>query len=115
MANSRRASKGFAIGNLHVPITHGTNNGTLGRGSPKINERPESGGIRFRFVLKLIIMARDQLWTSGALPVDGLGVQLRGFRKSHHLILAGPKVLEGVRGIAVGSDASGACRSPRAY
>ena len=31
-----------------------------------------------------------QLWTSGALPVDGVGVTLRGFRKSHHLIRAGP-------------------------
>jgi hypothetical protein len=44
-------------------------------------------------------MARDQLWTSGALPVDGLGVQLRRFRKSHHLILAGPKVLEAFGGL----------------
>jgi hypothetical protein len=25
------------------------------------------------------------LWTARALPVDGLGVRLRGFRKSHHL------------------------------
>jgi hypothetical protein len=38
-------------------------------------------------------MPRDQLWTSGALPVDGLVVRLRGFRKSHHLILAGPGAL----------------------
>jgi hypothetical protein len=30
----------------------------------------------------------DQLWTSRALPVDGLGVRLRRFRKSHQLILA---------------------------
>src|ERR1700744_2998142 len=33
--------------------------------------------------------ARDELWTSRALPVDGLGVRLRGFRKSHQLIPAG--------------------------
>jgi hypothetical protein len=43
---------------------------------------------RFRFVLIVKVNARDQLWTSAALPVDGLGVQLRGFRKSHHLIPA---------------------------
>jgi hypothetical protein len=50
-------------------------------------------------------MAREELWTTPLCPVDGLGVRLRGFRKSHHLILAGPKVFNGVRGSAVGSDA----------
>jgi len=39
---------------------------------------------------KLTILARDQLWTSAALAVDGLPVWLRRFRKSHHLIPAGP-------------------------
>jgi hypothetical protein len=34
-------------------------------------------------------VTRDELWTSRALPVDGLGVPLRGFRKSHQFILAG--------------------------
>jgi hypothetical protein len=34
---------------------------------------------------------RDQLWTSAALVVDGLGVRLRGFRKSHHFIPAAPR------------------------
>jgi hypothetical protein len=29
---------------------------------------------------------RDQLWTGGALPVDGPAVPLRRFRKSHHLM-----------------------------
>ena len=42
--------------------------------------------IRFRFVLSLT----NVLWTAGPIPVDGLGVRLRGFRKSHHLIPAGP-------------------------
>src|SRR5260370_28461150 len=46
--------------------------------------------IRFRFVLVLTIMTREELWTSVALLVDGLRVRLRGFRKSHHLIPAGP-------------------------
>ena len=47
------------------------------------------------------------------MPVDGLGCRLRGFRKSHHLIPAGPGI-EPQSGIAVGSDASSqrapACR-----
>jgi hypothetical protein len=37
---------------------------------------------------KLIISARDQLWTSAALAVDGLPLRLRRFRKSHQLIPA---------------------------
>jgi hypothetical protein len=52
-------------------------------------------------------MSREQLWTSAALPVDGLRVRLRGFRKSHHLIPAGPRSRQGDQGIAAGSDASG--------
>ncbi|HMH98429.1 MAG TPA: hypothetical protein VK577_17910, partial [Bradyrhizobium sp.] len=53
---------------------------------------------------KLIISARDQLWTSAALAVDGLPVRLRRFRKSHHLIPASPGGRD--QGIAVGSHAS---------
>jgi hypothetical protein len=45
--------------------------------------------IRFRFVHGGAILPRDQLWTTLALPVDGLAVALRRFRKSHHLIRAG--------------------------
>jgi hypothetical protein len=48
------------------------------------------------------------LWTSAGLAVDGTGVRLRGFRKSHHLIPAGPG---GTQGIAVGSDASSQARA----
>jgi len=44
---------------------------------------------------KLIISARDQLWTSAALAVDGLPVRLRRFRKSHHLIPASPGARSG--------------------
>src|SRR5260370_27373797 len=44
----------------------------------------------------------DQLWTSAAFVVDGLGVRLRGFRKSHHFI---PADLGGAQGIAAGSSA----------
>ena len=32
----------------------------------------------------------DELWTSPGFVVDGLAAQLRGFRKSHHFIPAGP-------------------------
>jgi len=35
-------------------------------------------------------MTREELWMSFALPVDGLVVRLRRFRKSHHLIPASP-------------------------
>src|SRR6266568_4695526 len=44
---------------------------------------------------KLTISARDQLWTSAALAVDGLPVRLRRFRKSHHLIPASPGARSG--------------------
>src|SRR6202011_3554400 len=66
---------------------------------------PDSQGneFRFRFVLMAIVNAREELWTSAALPVDGFAVRLRRFRKSHHLIPAGPL---GLHGSAVGSDAS---------
>jgi hypothetical protein len=46
------------------------------------------------------------------LPVDGLGVQLRGFRKSHHLIRAGPKVLEAFGGLQSAATRQ-ACAGPR--
>src|SRR5260370_24776728 len=46
--------------------------------------------IRFRFVLVLTIMTREELWTSVALLVDGLPGRLGGFRKSPHFIPAGP-------------------------
>src|SRR5258708_20692030 len=36
----------------------------------------------------------EELWTSAALPVDGLVVPLRGFRKSHQLIPAAAKPSE---------------------
>jgi len=42
-------------------------------------------------------MAREELWTSAALLVDGLRVRLRGFRKSHHLIPAGPAKQAGLQ------------------
>jgi hypothetical protein len=52
------------------------------------------------------------LWTIAVLSVDGLNAALREFRKSHHLIPAGPNAL----GIATGGRAS-ACtiEPPRAY
>jgi hypothetical protein len=52
-------------------------------------------------------LIRDQLWTISALAVDGLGVRLRRFRKSHHLIAAGPGA---IRGIVAGSTAQSSAR-----
>jgi hypothetical protein len=48
-------------------------------------------GIRFRFVLKLRFVTRDQLWTTALWPVDGLRGELHRFRKSHHLSLGRPR------------------------
>lgn len=77
--------------------------------------RTRAPRIRFRFVLMATVNTREELWTSGALPVDGLRVRLRGFRKSHHLIPAGPKL----QGVAVGSGAPdkrvSACRVRRQH
>jgi hypothetical protein len=54
--------------------------------------------IRVRFVLvKQKLTPKDELWTRLALPVDGPGVQLRGFRKSHHLMPAAPGATRGLR------------------
>jgi hypothetical protein len=53
--------------------------------------------IRFRFVPVVNHCGSDELWTSAALSVDGLGVRLRGFRKSHHLIRAGPDAFGGLQ------------------
>src|SRR5579872_3822348 len=44
--------------------------------------------IRFRFVLLPKVNADEELWTVCALSVDGLGVPLRRFRKSHHFVPA---------------------------
>jgi hypothetical protein len=92
----------FAIGNRQVPMPPPRNSGVVAvRDFDNYGRRSDPRGansarrtrmprIRFRFVLLLIIRARDQLWTGRALPVDGLPVRLRGFRKSHHLIPTGP-------------------------
>jgi hypothetical protein len=50
--------------------------------------RTRTPRIRFRFVLNAQPSRCDDLWTSHPLPVDGVRVPLRGFGKSHHLILA---------------------------
>jgi hypothetical protein len=57
-------------------------------------ERVRSAGLARRESDSVLFTARavsplDQLWTTRALPVDGLRPALRGFRKSHHLIRAG--------------------------
>jgi hypothetical protein len=53
----------------------------------------------------------DQLWKYRAQGCDGLGVQLRGFRKSHQLIPAAPDQPGRHRGMAVGGDASAIART----
>src|ERR1700738_352978 len=99
MANTTPASKAFAVGNRHVRVMAGA---TLERTEGRNIDRPtrvtrtrarrtRMPRIRFRFVLIADVDAREELWTSGALPVDGQGGRLRGFRKSHHLILAGSR------------------------
>jgi hypothetical protein len=65
----------------------------LRRPDPARLERIPCGGLGLRefdsgLFSKLIISARDQLWTSAALAVDGLPLRLRRFRKSHQLIPA---------------------------
>src|SRR6478752_3740536 len=99
MANGARASKGFSMGNPHVAMLpepdRKRQNERLRQAKPDSPEanparRTRCQRIRFRFVLLLIIMTREELWTSRALLVDGLRVRLRRFRKSHHLIPAGP-------------------------
>jgi hypothetical protein len=103
MANGGRASKGFSMGNPHVAMPARARlqvaKSAIETGkpdSPHANSarRTRTERIRFRFVLILTIMTREELWTSGALLVDGLRVRLRGFRKSHHLIPAGPGVTQ---------------------
>ena len=54
---------------------------------------------------------KDQLWTSAALPVDGLVVRLRRFRKSHHFVPAGP---DPDSGRTIGELQSAATRQVRA-
>jgi hypothetical protein len=58
-------------------------------GSAHPARRTRMPRIRFRFVLIAKVNAAEELWTSRALPVDGLRGRLRRFRKSHHLIRAG--------------------------
>src|SRR5712664_1807720 len=99
MANGRDASKDLQHGESaypydlrarlqagKLPIKGGVS-GARGANSAR---RTRATRIRFRFVLMAIVNASEELWTSRALPVDGLRVRLRGFRKSHHLIPAGP-------------------------
>jgi hypothetical protein len=99
MANGGRASKAFSMANPHVAMPPEPDwkrqNEPLRQAKPDSPDanpahRTRTPRIRFRFVLMLTIMTREELWTSGALLVDGLRVRLRGFRKSHHLIPAGP-------------------------
>jgi len=99
MANGGRASKGLRMGKTACRHAARARLEAAKRAieadkpdSPyaKSARRTRTPRIRFRFVLLLTIMTREELWTSRALLVDGLRVRLRGFRKSHHLIPADP-------------------------
>jgi hypothetical protein len=66
-----------------------------------VNNPGEVLRIRFRFVLKLTTMTAISCGQRAAFVVDGLFVRLRGFRKSHQLIPASPKIC----GVAAGNHA----------
>src|ERR1700756_1906344 len=76
---------------LPLPVLHpragrcGASSESKTSPAPKVNNFLPAR-IRFRFVLLLT----NALWTAAGLFVDGLRVRLRRFRKSHHLIPAGP-------------------------
>ena len=116
MASGGHGSKALTMGNPHVPMPPEPDCKRQNEQSRRPNRtratrirraRTRTPRIRFRFVLILIIMTREELWTSRALPVDGLRVRLRGFRKSHHLIPAGP----GPRGLQFAATRqTSACR-----
>ena len=53
--------------------------------------------IRFLFVLFVNNCGRDELWTNESWLVDGLGSQLRRFRKSHQLIRDRSALIRGDR------------------
>ena len=76
-----------------------------------------SPGVRFRFVLFVNNCGRDELWTNESWLVDGLGTQLRRFRKSHQLIRDRPALIREIaratpRGIAPATFKA-ACRADR--
>ena len=106
MTNRRGASKRFAMGNLHVPPAPERDAAETRAdcGSQKLTIKapmrlawrefagPDSQRTKPIPVCSQINKYdKDQLWTSAALPVDGLHARLRGFRKSHHLIPATPR------------------------
>src|SRR6266404_4299907 len=125
MAIGWDASKDLRMGNPHVPMTPELASDAVwpvkltikadirrarGENSARRTRNPR---IRFRFVLMAIVNAREELWTSRALSVDGLAVPLRGFRKSHHLIPASldPDTLWAIRGLQLAATRhASACR-----
>jgi hypothetical protein len=107
MTNRPDGGKRLAMGNLHVPPAPErdaaeTREPIPGRQKLTIkapirlalreSSRPDSFGTKPIPVCSQINKYdKDQLWTSAALPVDGLHARLRGFRKSHQLIRATPR------------------------
>ena len=94
MPNGRAISKPLRPRNPHVPMPPRRLQ-SCAKAPPEPVRRANSArrtrmpGIRFRFVLIAKVNAREELWMSGTLFVDGFAVPLRRFRKSHHLIPAG--------------------------
>ena len=90
----------LARGIPHVPRSEVNDCGEPTQREHETGARTRKARIRFRFVPVVNHYGSDELWTSAALSVDGLGVRLRGFRKSHHLIRAGPDPFGGFAGAA---------------
>src|ERR1700688_889007 len=82
----------FAMGNQHVPMSSGRNSRPNGARELTIEARNPARAGRIRraglgpresdsglFSWQKLTLS-EELWTSGALSVDGLAVALRGFR-----------------------------------
>jgi hypothetical protein len=119
MAKGGGASKGPSRGNLHVPHAGRATAGArwqagvkepltiwAAQSGPRIGRawvapgESDSGLFSLQKLTRTISCGRPDL--VGGLSVDGVGVPLHRFRKSHHLIPAGPRA---ARGNAVGSGA----------
>ena len=95
MTKPRQPGKTFGMGKRHVPMSAlRLLQSDVSAGKADSRARRSAGKwLTNRLPTKKIPICSqnhkcggDQLWTMRALAVDGLGVRLRGFRKSHHFI-----------------------------
>src|SRR5260370_39808238 len=91
----------FAMGNRHVPIAPACFGALSQEGTwtNTINDLVTiwAGTSPIPVCSQINNYDGDELWTSGPFVVDGLGVQLHGFRKSHQLIPASPDLQTGLQ------------------